>query len=233
MVLDSADVEVSSTEFGFSALVVGARCATTTARTSPSPGFYTNRGIGFTAGGRLHWGEPIDRSRFRHNLYGFYTFAALDTSFQRTIDQTPTLRTGGHLGGFGLRYDYTNVFWTDDPTGQRRFRLYADWYDEALGSDYGYVDWGYIASATVPLWSQRTVAAGQIFNGFSTAFEQRQSSPNQGLYSLGGSRSIRGIGAEEDLARNIFVVRTELRQRDLLRARSQPARHRSCCAACR
>ena len=36
--------------------------------------------------------------------------------------------------------------------------------------------------------------------------------PNQGLYSLGGSRSIRGIGAEEELARNIFVLRTELRQ---------------------
>ena len=36
--------------------------------------------------------------------------------------------------------------------------------------------------------------------------------PNQGLYSLGGSRSIRGIGAEEQLARNIFLVRTELRQ---------------------
>ena len=36
-------------------------------------------------------------------------------------------------------------------------------------------------------------------------------SPTKGLYSLGGARSIRGIGAEEQLARNLFVLRTELR----------------------
>ena len=63
----------------------------------------------------------------------------------------------------------------------------------------------------MPLWNHRTFAAGQIFNGFSTAFGD-SIVPNQGLYSLGGSRSIRGIGAEDDLARNIFVVRTELRR---------------------
>jgi hypothetical protein len=215
VVLDSADIEVSSTEFGFSVLAV-ARARYDYRKDLAAAGFYTNRGIGFTAGGRLHWGERIDRSRFRNNLYAFYTFAALDSSFRN--DANPGVRTGGHLGGFGLRYDYTNVFWTDDPSGQRHLRLYADWYDEALGSDYGYVDWGYTASATLPLWSHRTVAAGQIFNGFSTAFTQQQVGtsvvgvPNQGLYSLGGSRSIRGIGAEEDLARNIFVLRTELRQ---------------------
>src|SRR5262249_20131113 len=33
-----------------------------------------------------------------------------------------------------------------------------------------------------------------------------------GLFSLGGSRSIRGIGAEDQLARNIAVLRGELRQ---------------------
>jgi hypothetical protein len=214
VVLDSADIEVSSTEFGFAALVV-ARARYDYRKDLAVAGFYTNRGIGFSAGGRLHFGEAIDESRFRHNLFGFYTFAALDHTFKN--DSNPTVRTGGHLGGFGFRYDYTNVFWSDDPSGQRRFRLYADWYDQALGSDYDYIDWGYTASATLPLWTHRLVAAGQIFNGFSTAFEHHFAGqslvgvPNQGLYSLGGSRSIRGIGAEKELARNIFVLRTELR----------------------
>ena len=36
--------------------------------------------------------------------------------------------------------------------------------------------------------------------------------PNQGLFSLGGERTIRGIGAEDQLARNVFVLRTELRR---------------------
>jgi hypothetical protein len=114
------------------------------------------------------------------------------------------------LGGIGFRYDYSNVYWTDNPSNQLRFRLYADWYDVNLGSDYGFVDWGYVASAATPLWSPQTVAAAQIFNGFSQDLDSVV--PNQALYSLGGSRSIRGIGAEEDLAGNIFVLRTELRQ---------------------
>ncbi|MGH7789542.1 MAG: hypothetical protein ACRERC_21910, partial [Candidatus Binatia bacterium] len=207
VVLDSADVEVSSTEFGFSALVVG-RARYDYTKDLALAGFYTNRGAGFTFGGRLHWGEQVDPTRYRHNLYGFYVFQWLDPSFRN--DANPTQRTSGNLGGIGLRYDYNNVFWNDFPTDQRRVRLYADWYDKNLGSDFGYLDWGYVASGTVPLWSPRTVAAGQVFNGFSTGFNSVV--PNQGLYSLGGQRSIRGIGAEDDLARNIFVVRTELRQ---------------------
>jgi hypothetical protein len=214
VVLDSADIEVSSTEVGISALAVG-RLRYAYRKDLAVAGFYTNRAIGFTAGGRLHWGKPIDRSRFRHNLYAFYTFAALDKNFRedRDRDQVPAPKTPGHIGGIGFRYNYGNVFWTDNPTGQRRFRLYADWFDKSLGSDYDYADWGYIASATLPLWNQRTLAAGEIFNGFSSGFDSVV--PNQALYSLGGSRSIRGIGAEEDLARNILVVRTELRRQIL------------------
>jgi len=224
--LDSADVEVSSTEFGISALAVG-RIRYDYRKDLAVTGFYTNRGIGFTAGGRLHWGLPVDPTRYRNNLYLFYTFAGLNGGFTNKSD--PDVRTTGQLGGVGIRYDYTNVFWTDDPSRQRRFRIYADYFDPGLGSDYRlrctnppttgcaaqagsnedprFGDWGYVASATMPLGSPRTIAAGQIFNGFSTGFV-----PNQSLYSLGGSRSIRGIGAEEQLARNIFVLRTEIRQ---------------------
>jgi hypothetical protein len=226
VVFDSADVEVSSTEFGISALGVG-RIRYDYHQDLAVAGFYTNRAVGLTAGGRLHWGKPVDPTRFRNNLYLFYTFAGLTPSF--TNDADPGVRTSGQLGGVGFRYDYTNVFWTDDPSNQRRVRLFGDYFDPDLGSDYRlrctnpptaacastapdrqtprYGDWGYTASATVPVWSPRTIAAAQIFNGFSTGFV-----PNQGLYSLGGSLSIRGIGAEVELARNIFVLRTELRQ---------------------
>jgi hemolysin activation/secretion protein len=49
-----------------------------------------------------------------------------------------------------------------------------------------------------------------VLNGYSAATAGRPI-PNQGLFSLGGFRSIRGIGAEDDLANDIFVVRAELR----------------------
>ena len=207
VVLDSADVEISSTEFGISGLLVG-RLRYDYRKDLAVTGFYTNRSIGFAAGPRLHWGTPIDRSRYRHNLYAFYRFEALDKSFKN--DANPTLRTAGHLGGFGARYDYGNVFWLDAPSGQRRLRLFADWFDKSLGGDFGYLDWGYRASGTLPLGTPRTIAAGEVFNGFSVPLWRRV--PNQGLYSLGGERSIRGIGAEDQLARNIMVLRTELRR---------------------
>lgn len=206
-VVDSADVEISSTEFGFAALMVG-RVRYDYRKDVAVAGFYTNRAIGFTAGSRLHWGDPIDPTLFHNNLYAFYTFSTLDSSFKNKSNRN--VHTAGQLGGFGFRYDYNNVLWSDDPSNQRRLRLYGDWYDRALGGDFGYADWGYVASATAPLLSHRTIGAAQLFNGFSKPYDRRV--PNQGLYSLGGSRSIRGIGAEDDLARNIFVVRTELRQ---------------------
>jgi len=207
VVMDSADVAVTSTEFAFAAQAV-LRLRYDYTKDFGVTGFYTNRGIGFALGPRLHWGTPIDNSRFRNNLYGFYRFESLDRGFRN--DSNPGLRTGGQLGGIGARYDYTNVFWRDWPTDQRQLRLFIDWYDKNLGSDYGYLDWGYIASGTVPLFSPKTVLAGEVFNGFSEAFNSLV--PNQGLYSLGGERTIRGIGAEEQLARNVFVLRTELRR---------------------
>ncbi|MBX3024708.1 hypothetical protein KF840_07345 [bacterium] len=207
VVVDSADVAVTSTEFAIGALAL-ARLRYDYSKDVGLTAFYTNRGIGFAVGPRLHWGEPVDNARFRHNLYGFYTFTSLDRSF--TDDRHPDVRTGGQLGGIGARYDYTNVFWGDAPTSQRRLRLFADWFDTNLGSDYGYLDWGYLASATLPLGTPRTVAAAEIVNGFSEPFNSLV--PNQGLYSLGGERTIRGISAEAQLARNVFVLRSELRQ---------------------
>ena len=207
VVIDAADVEVTSTEFAFAAVAV-ARLRYDYRKDVAVTGFYTNRGIGFVAGPRWHFGAPVHETRYHHNVYAFYGLESLDRSFRN--DANPTVRTGGQLAGFGARYDYTNVFWSDWPTHQRRLRLFVDWYDEALGGDYAYLDWGVVASATTPLLTPRTILAGEVFNGFSEPFDTRI--PNQGLYSLGGERTIRGIGAEEELARNILVVRSELRR---------------------
>ncbi len=208
VVLDTAEVEISSTEFGFSGLLVG-RNRYDYRKDLAAAGFYTNRSIGFTAGGRLHWGEPIDTTLYPHNLYLFYGFQALNGDFGVTT-RNP-VRTPGNLAALGFRYDYSNVFFFDNPTHERSLRLYGDWYDGAFGSDYDYVDWGVSSVLTQALWSYSSVAAFQVLNGFSEPLNGSRVA-NQGLYSLGGSRSIRGIGAEEQLGRNILMVRAELRQ---------------------
>jgi hypothetical protein len=207
VVLDSADIEVSSTEFGFAAQLVG-RIDQDYHKDVALAGYYTSRGLGFALGPRLHFGELIDPTTHRHNLHAFYSFTRLNSSFSHEIRRG--IETKGNLAGFGVRYDYSNVFYSHNPTLQRSLRLYADWYDKALGSDFNYVAWGYNAAATYPLFSPRTILAGQLINGFSEALGG-STVPNQGAYSLGGARSIRGVGFGEELARNIFVVRAELR----------------------
>jgi Omp85 superfamily domain len=208
VVLDSAEVEVSSTEFGFSGLLVG-RGRYDYQKDIAAFGFYTNRSIGVDVGPRLHWGEPNDPTLYRHNLYAFYDVQALDGGFQD--DRHPEVHTRGHVNGLGLRYDYNNVVAFDNPTHKVDFRLFGDWFDRGLGSSFDYADWGGSLVLTHPLWTHRTILAGEITTGFSEPLGSSRI-PLQGLFSLGGSRSIRGIGAEDELARNIFLVRTELRQ---------------------
>jgi outer membrane protein assembly factor BamA len=208
IVLDTAEVEITSTEFGFSGLVVG-RGRYDYRKDLAVAGFYTNRSLGFDAGARYHWGAPNDPTLYRHNLYAFYGVQALDRSFKD--ERRPQVRTSGHANNVGLRYDYNNVFAYDNPTEAVRVRLFADWYDGALGSDYDYLDWGGSLVLTHPLWTHRTILAAEVLNGFSEPLGSSRV-PNQGLYSLGGSRSIRGIGAEDELGRNIVLLRGELRQ---------------------
>jgi hypothetical protein len=208
IVLDTAEVEITSTEFGISGLMVG-RARYDYRKDLAVAGFYTNRSLGVDAGARYHWGQQNDPTSYRHNIYGFYGAQALDKSFKD--DRHPTVRTAGHSNNLGLRYDYNNIFAYDNPTREVDLRLFTDWYDQALGSDYNYVDWGTSLVLTHPLGTYRTIVAGEITNGFSEPLGSSRV-PNQGLYSLGGSRSIRGIGAESQLGRNIFLLRGELRQ---------------------
>lgn len=208
LVLDSAEVEISSTEFGFAALAVGRQRYDYT-KDIAIAGIYTNRGVGTAIGPRLHFGPPNDANTYRHNLFGFYSVQALDSSFNE--DNQPTVRTSGHSNGLGLRYDYSDVYAYDNPTDSLRARLFGDWYDGAVGSSYDYADWGGSFTFTKALWTPRTVLAGEVTNGFSQPIGGSRV-PLQGQFSLGGSRSIRGVGAEEEIARNIFLVRAEIRR---------------------
>ncbi len=71
-------------------LVVGVRHLDAARRPAPLrlskdlalAGFYTSRGTGFDAGAQWHGGTPIDANLYRHNLFAYYTFVDLDSSFE-------------------------------------------------------------------------------------------------------------------------------------------------------
>jgi len=206
VLLDSADVEVSSTEFGISTLVVGRRRYDYQKDLAAAP-FYTSRGYGIDTGFQLHGGTPIDASLYRQNLFVYYGIQELDSTFENK--QQPGLRTSGRLGGFGFRFNSYDAFWFENPAGSHHLRVFFDGYDRALGSRFDFVQTGGSLALTLPLRDD-TVLAGQVMNGFSVT-TGGDTIPNQGLFSLGGFRSIRGIGAEDQLGKDIFIVRAELR----------------------
>jgi hypothetical protein len=206
LLLDSADVEVSSTEFGISTLLVGRR-RYDYQKDLAVAGFYTSRGYGVDAGFQLHGGKPIDANLYRQNLFAYYSLEELDSSFVN--NQAPQVRTRGRLGGFGLRFNSYDAFWFENPAGAHHLRLFFDGYDPALGGDFGFVQGGGSLAYTVAVRDD-TVVAAEVLNGYSAA-TGKGPIPNQGLFSLGGFRSIRGIGAEDQLGEDIFLARAELR----------------------
>jgi hypothetical protein len=208
LVLDTADVEVSSTEFGLAALFVARKRGDYTKDFAINP-YLTERGYGVNAGPRLHFGPRNDANTYRHNLYAFYDHAWLDRSFKD--DSEPDLRDSGAIGGFGVRYDYSNVYYYDNPTNQREARVFADWYDPDFGGDYGFVRFGGRVAATTPLLTPRTIGAIELLLGFEEPTNDR-GVPIQAQYSLGGRRALRGVSVNEKLARNIGLARVELRQ---------------------
>ena len=76
VVLDSADVTVTSSEFGLSGLVVARRRYDYT-KDIGLVGYFSDRSVGMHVGPRLHFGPPNDATTYRHNLYGFYTLETL------------------------------------------------------------------------------------------------------------------------------------------------------------
>jgi len=208
VVLDTADVEVSSTEFGVAALFVARKRYDYTKDVALNP-YFTERSYGFNVGPRLHFGERNDANTYRHNLFAFYNYAWLDRSFKD--DSEPDLRTSGNVAALGLRYDYSNVYFYDNPTHQREARLFVDWHDPAFGGDYGFVRFGGRVSATTPLLTPRTIGAIELLAGFEETTSGRDV-PIQEQYSLGGRRALRGVSVNEKLARNVGVARAEIRQ---------------------
>lgn len=208
VVLDTADVEVSSTEFGLAALFVARRRYDYTKDLALNP-YFTERSYGFNVGPRAHFGPRNDPNTYRHNLFAFYNYAWLDRDFRD--DSEPELRTSGNVAGLGLRYDYSNVYAYDNPTEQREARLFVDWRDPAFGSDYGFVRFGARVAATTPLLTHRTIGAIELLVGFEQE-TSRPGVPIQEQYSLGGRRALRGVSVNERLARNIGLARFEVRQ---------------------
>jgi len=208
LVLDSADVTVTSSEFGVSGLFV-ARQRYDYRKDIGLIAFYNDRGVGFTVGPRVHFGTPNDPTSYRHNIYGFYLFEGLRRAFRD--DTRPEIKTDGQLGGVGVRYDYTDEYWYNNPTDTTKLRLFADIYDRYLGSSFNYADWGVRASIVRPLLTHRTLGAVEILNAFSTPTGSDRV-PNQGRYSLGGDLGVRAIPVQARLGENIALARFELRQ---------------------
>ena len=207
-VLDSADVDISSSEFGFTALFNFRERGNYRRGFALQP-WYTEKSYGFRTGPHLHWGTPNDASSYRHNLFAFYQLAELLPSF--TADNQPDVRDNGAVAGFGLRYDYSDAWWHDNPTDKRQFRIFFDGYDPSLGGHWSFLRWGARARATTTLFSPNTVLAGELLTGFTHATSDR-GVPIQEQYSLGGGKAIRGISVNQQVARNIGLLRVELRQ---------------------
>jgi len=207
VVLDSADVTVTSSQFGLSGLFV-ARKRYDYTKDIGLIAFFSDRSVGMHVGPRVHFGPRNDATIYRHNLYGYYTVAGLRGDFR---DDSRRFRDDdGVLSGIGFRYDYTDEYAWDNPTDQTKIRLFGDWFTSGLGSSYDYLDWGVRVSTVRPLWSNRTLLAMQFMNAFSAPIDSRV--PNQGRYALGGDLGVRAVPVDERLGENIALARFELRQ---------------------
>lgn len=207
-VLDSADIDVSSSQFGFGALFVLRQRYDYTKDIAFAPYFH-ERSYGIRAGPRFHFGTRNDPNNYRHNVMVFYQISGLVSGFKD--DSRPDVRNEGAIGGFGLRYDYSNVYWFNNPTEKRNLRLFLDGYDSALGGDYSFIRYGARLRGTTKLGSPNTLLALELLAGFEQDFSSK-GVPIQEQYGLGGSRAIRGISINQKLARNIGLARVELRQ---------------------
>lgn len=207
-VLDSADIDVSSSQFGLGALFVLRERYDYTKDIAFAP-YFSERSYGIRLGPRLHFGTRNDPNNYQHNILAFYQISGLVSGFKD--DSRPELRNTGGIGGFGLRYDYSNVYWFNNPTEKRNLRLFVDGYDSALGGDYSFLRYGARARGTTKLGSANTVLALELLAGFEEDFSSA-GVPIQEQYGLGGSHAIRGISINQELARNIGLARVELRR---------------------
>ncbi|MDG2308174.1 MAG: hypothetical protein P8R42_26655 [Candidatus Binatia bacterium] len=207
-ILDSADIDVSSSQFGFGALFLLRKRSDYTKDIVFAP-YFSERSYGLRTGPRFHFGSRNDPNNYRHNVLLFYQISGLVSGFKD--DSRPDVRSTGGIGGFGIRYDYSNVYWFNNPTEKRNLRLFVDGYDSALGGDYSFLRYGARLRGTTKIFSPNTLAALELLGGFEQDFSA-SGVPIQEQYALGGQRAIRGISINQELARNIGLARFELRQ---------------------
>jgi hypothetical protein len=208
VVLDSADVTVTSSQFGLSGLFV-ARQRYDYTKDIGLIGYFSNRSVGLHVGPRIHFGPRNDATTYRHNFYGFYTFETLRGDFRD--DSRRHRGDDGVLSGVGLRYDYTDEYAWDNPTDQTKLRIFGDYFSSGLGSSYDYLDWGIRMSFVKPIVTPRTLLAVQLMSAFSAPVDSSRV-PNQGRYSLGGDLAVRAVPVDERLGENVALARFELRQ---------------------
>jgi hypothetical protein len=208
VVLDSADVTVTSSEFGLSGLFV-ARQRYDYTKDIGLIGYFSDRSAGLHVGPRLHFGPRNDATTYRHNFYGFYTFEGLRGDFRD--DSRRHRGDDGVLSGVGLRYDYTDEYAWDNPTDETKVRLFGDYFGSGLGSSFDYFDWGVRMSFVKPIVTHRTLLAVQLMNAWSAPVDSSRV-PNQGRYSLGGDLAVRAVPVDERLGENVALARVELRQ---------------------
>ncbi len=207
VVLDSADVTVTSSEFGLSGLFVARRKYDYT-KDLGMVAYFSDRSVGMHVGPRWHFGPANDATTYRHNLYGYYTVEGLRGDFRD--DSRRSRGDDGVLSGLGIRYDYTDEYAWDNPTDETKIRLFGDWFTSGLGSSYDYLDWGVRASFVKPIFSPRTIFAAQFMNAWSAPIDSRV--PNQGRYALGGDLGVRAVPVDARLGEDIALARFELRQ---------------------
>lgn len=198
---------MTSSEFGLSGLFVARRRYDYT-KDLGLVAYFSDRSVGLHVGPRLHFGPRNDATTYRHNLYGYYTYAGLRGDFRD--DSRPGRGDDGALAGLGFRYDYTDEYAWDNPTDQTKLRLFGDWFASGLGSSYDYVDWGIRFSTVKQLATPRTLVAVELMNAWSAPIDSRV--PNQGRYALGGDLGVRAVPVDERLGESIALARLELRQ---------------------
>jgi hypothetical protein len=181
-VLDSADVTVTSSEFGLSGLFVARR------RYDYSKDIGPHRLLlgpqrRHARRASLHWGEKERRDDVSPQPARLLHDRVAARGLPRRFAARPRRRR--HARRRRSRYDYSDEYSWDNPTDETKVRVFGDYFTGALGSSFDYFDWGVRVSLVRPILTPRTLIAVQLMNAFSAPTDSSRV-PNQGRYSLGG-----------------------------------------------
>ena len=157
LVLDTADVEVSSTEFGLMALFVGRKRGDYTKDFAISP-YLTERGYGVNAGPRgIHFGPRNDAPTPTATTCTRSTTTRGSTAGSGRLTARPARRRPDRRLRRPLRLlERLFLRQSDQPARRPRIRRLVR---PDLGGDYGFVRFRWARHATPPLLTPRTIGA--------------------------------------------------------------------------